>query len=101
MGHNLCLDIFGGPSEQEAAVGLPVHGEAPLVTYDISERGDELVMAQPPLAELQVERRIELRGRAPSGFARACKPWGHGSACRLDPARDARAAVSAKGVTEF
>lgn len=64
MGHNLCLDIFGGPSEQEAAVGLPVHGEAPLVTYDISERGDELVMnAHLPLAELQVERRIELRGR--------------------------------------
>ena len=28
MGHNLCLDIFGGPSAAEAAAGLPVHGEA-------------------------------------------------------------------------
>src|SRR5580704_603368 len=27
MGHNLCLDIFGGPSAEEAAAGLGVHGE--------------------------------------------------------------------------
>src|SRR5205823_573565 len=27
MGHNLCLDIFGGPSVDEAAAGLPAHGE--------------------------------------------------------------------------
>ena len=27
MGHNLCLDMFGGPSEEEAAAGLTVHGE--------------------------------------------------------------------------
>src|SRR5579859_4623141 len=27
MGHNLCLDIFGGPSPEEAAAGLTVHGE--------------------------------------------------------------------------
>src|SRR6266849_5753424 len=26
MGHNLCLDIFGGPSADEAAAGLSVHG---------------------------------------------------------------------------
>ncbi len=28
MGHNLCLDIFGGPSDAEAAAGLTAHGEA-------------------------------------------------------------------------
>src|SRR3974390_364051 len=28
LGHNLCLDIFGGPSESEAAGGMTVHGEA-------------------------------------------------------------------------
>ena len=28
MGHNLCLDIFGGPSAEEAHAGFPVHGEA-------------------------------------------------------------------------
>src|SRR3954453_16731505 len=25
MGQNLCLDTFGGPSDEEAAAGLPVH----------------------------------------------------------------------------
>src|SRR5262245_53012692 len=28
MGHNLCLDIFGGPSDEEFAAGITVHGEA-------------------------------------------------------------------------
>ena len=27
MGHNLCLDLFGAPSEEEARAGLTVHGE--------------------------------------------------------------------------
>jgi len=27
MGHNLCLDLFGGPSPEEAEAGLTVHGE--------------------------------------------------------------------------
>ena len=35
MGHNLCLDIFGGPSADEAAAGLTPHGEASVATYDI------------------------------------------------------------------
>src|SRR5690349_7816411 len=33
MGHNLCLDLFGPPSEDEAAAGLPVHGEAGVVRH--------------------------------------------------------------------
>ena len=65
MGHNLCLDIFGGPSAEEAAAGLPVHGEASLVAYDAYLTGTELTMkAHLPLAELQVERRLALRGPA-------------------------------------
>src|SRR5262245_63279294 len=32
MGHNVCLDVFGGPSDEEAAAGLTAHGEAPVVT---------------------------------------------------------------------
>src|SRR5262245_34477478 len=27
MGHNLCLDIFGGPSPEEIDAGLSAHGE--------------------------------------------------------------------------
>jgi len=65
MGHNLCLDIFGGPSDEEAAAGLPVHGEASLVRYDIQRSSTELVLqALLPLANLQLERRIELNDRA-------------------------------------
>jgi hypothetical protein len=65
MGHNLCMDIFGGPSAEEAAAGLPVHGEASTVEYDIQACSTEIVMrANLPLASLQIERRIELRERA-------------------------------------
>jgi len=39
MGHNLCLDIFGVPSPEEAAAGLTVHGEASIERYEIE--GDE------------------------------------------------------------
>jgi hypothetical protein len=65
MGHNLCLDIFGGPSVEEEAAGLPVHGEASLVPYDIGGSDDEIVMrARLPLANLEVERELVLRGGA-------------------------------------
>ena len=64
MGHNLCLDIFGGPSAEEAAAGLTPHGEASVVAYEIETDGTALSMrACLPLAGLQFERRIELRGR--------------------------------------
>ncbi len=36
MGHNLCMDLFGGPSEDEAAAGISVHGEASVAKYDIT-----------------------------------------------------------------
>jgi hypothetical protein len=64
MGHNLCLDIFGGPSDEEAAAGLTPHGEASVAPYDVDVNGAVLSMrARFPLANLGFERRIELRGR--------------------------------------
>lgn len=61
MGHNLCLDIFGGPSPEEAAAGVPVHGEASHVRYQIKATATELAQqALLPRANLEVERRIEL-----------------------------------------
>src|SRR5512135_3219579 len=33
MGHNLCMDIFGGPSEAEAKAGMTVHGEGSVAAY--------------------------------------------------------------------
>jgi hypothetical protein len=32
-GHNICLDYFGPPSEEEAAQGLSTHGEAPSLRW--------------------------------------------------------------------
>jgi len=63
MGHNLCLDIFGGPSAEEFAAGLQPHGEASIVTYDLDAKDMELV-ASATLAEarLRVERRLGLNG---------------------------------------
>jgi len=64
MGHNVCLDIFGGPSDEEAAAGLTPHGEAAVVPYEIEAMGTVLSMgARLPLADLRFERRIELDGR--------------------------------------
>src|SRR6478752_6474872 len=39
LGHNLCLDLFGPPSPEEAAAGITVHGEASVVPYE-TETGD-------------------------------------------------------------
>lgn len=64
MGHNLCLDIFGGPSAEEAAAGLTVHGEGSMVPYDIRKTDDELICcAHLPEANLRFERRLSLSSR--------------------------------------
>ncbi|MFB3826032.1 MAG: hypothetical protein ACE15B_04650 [Bryobacteraceae bacterium] len=63
MGHNLCMDIFGGPSEAEAAAGLTVHGEASVVPYEISESGPALTQrARLPQSQLAFERVLRLSG---------------------------------------
>jgi hypothetical protein len=63
MGHNLCMDIFGVPSAEEAAAGLDVHGEASVARYEI-EGGDSSLVMRTRLREagLAFERRITLDG---------------------------------------
>lgn len=64
MGHNLCLDIFGGPSPEEAAAGLTVHGEAPVARYDVTASNGEVILrAGFPESRLAFERRLRLAGR--------------------------------------
>jgi hypothetical protein len=65
MGHNLCLDFFGGPSAEEAACGATVHGEGSIVPYQI-EAGDGALRMHAclPGAQINFERSLELRGRA-------------------------------------
>jgi hypothetical protein len=61
MGHNLCLDIFGVPSVDEAAAGLGVHGEAPTASYEIEETNGALrLRAEFPIAAIKFERLVEL-----------------------------------------
>jgi hypothetical protein len=63
MGHNLCLDIFGGPSTEEAALGYTAHGEASVVRYEIDESQDGLQMhATLPLAQISFARVLQLQG---------------------------------------
>jgi hypothetical protein len=65
MGHNLCLDIFGGPSAEEAAAGLTAHGEASVARYDIDASAAALTMtAVLAMAQLKVKRHLELHQRA-------------------------------------
>ena len=64
MGHNLCLDIFGPPSEKEAKNGLTAHGEGSVAPYELTVHAHEIVArAQFPIAGLEFERRLELRDR--------------------------------------
>ena len=64
MGHNLCLDVFGGPSEAEVAAGQSVHGEASIATYAFEGSRTDLTMrADFPIAQLQFERQLELVDR--------------------------------------
>jgi hypothetical protein len=64
MGHNLCLDVFGGPSAAEEAAGLPVHGEASVARFEIRGLDQRIEMrATLPAAQLRVERTIALDGR--------------------------------------
>ena len=65
MGHNLCLDIFGGPSAEEAAAGFPVHGETSVAPFSVTVNGRALSMSTLlPAAQLRVERHIALDDRS-------------------------------------
>jgi hypothetical protein len=61
MGHSICLDTYGGPSPEEAAAGMPIHGEGPTAHYDADGAGDSISLsATLPLAQVRFERRIRL-----------------------------------------
>jgi hypothetical protein len=63
MGHNLCLDVFGGPSASEAAAGLPAHGEASVAPFSVTSSARTIEMETVlPQAQLQVTRTLTLEG---------------------------------------
>jgi hypothetical protein len=64
MGHNVCLDIFGPPTEDEEKAGIGAHGEGSIAPYELTTSGHELTeRARFPIAGLDFVRRIALRGR--------------------------------------
>lgn len=66
MGHNLCLDLFGGPSDAEAAAGMTVHGEAPVAAYEMSSSAGEISQRTLlPKAELRFARKVRLHAGSP------------------------------------
>ena len=63
MGHNVCIDLFGGPSPSEEAAGIPVHGEASVLPWEIAESGGEISCAcRMPMSGLQFRRTLRLDG---------------------------------------
>lgn len=67
MGHNICLDIFGPPSEEEAAAGLDVHGEAPVARYDAQPIGELGLRLETELSEagLKFRREVHMKPGSP------------------------------------
>src|SRR5215472_4509060 len=67
VGHNLCLDYFGGPSEEEAKLGLPIHGEAGISLWQkmrAEAKGPEAILEMSvklPVAGLSFTRQIKIR----------------------------------------
>jgi hypothetical protein len=65
MGHNVCLDVFGGPSAEEADAGLTAHGEASVARYTVAASGPQVLMeAVLAMAALCVRRTIALHDHA-------------------------------------
>ena len=66
-GHSLCVDYFGAPSEEEALLGLPLHGEVASSRWTLVRKGSQRglgllsVRSAAPSAGLLVQRDISLR----------------------------------------
>jgi hypothetical protein len=61
MGHNVCIDLFGGPTAEEAAAGVTVHGEASVLPYRIeTENGALVARVEMPLSQMAFGREIRL-----------------------------------------
>jgi hypothetical protein len=66
-GHNICLDYFGPPSEEEAAQGLSTHGEAPSALWEktrLNATSQEVALTlgvDLPVASLHFSRELRLR----------------------------------------
>lgn len=69
-GHNICLNQFGTPSQEELSAGIGTHGEAPVARWKMIKRRltamrlDFTYGCDLPIAGLRVERTITMRKRS-------------------------------------
>jgi hypothetical protein len=65
FGHFLCLDRWGPPSDAEGKLGMPYHGEASSVPWqvEIDESRSTVVTARLPKAGLSVRRTVSIASR--------------------------------------
>jgi hypothetical protein len=67
VGHNLCLDYFGPPSDEEVKQGLSIHGEAPSAKWQksgakaTSKDAALELSVRLPIAGLRFSREIKIR----------------------------------------
>ena len=60
-GHALCLDLFGPPSPQEAALGVVLHGEAAIHPWSFETTPTSCIgRVHLPVVQLNFERRLSL-----------------------------------------
>ncbi len=67
MGHFLCLDRWGAPSDAESQNGMPFHGEASHVMWNVTQKPNSTggliqaeMSAELPLAGMAIKRRMRL-----------------------------------------
>ncbi len=64
MGHNLCLDMFGPPSDEEARAGMVAHAEAGVAPWVFTDSGSEVSgSCVLPASQLACTRTLRLEGR--------------------------------------
>lgn len=68
-GHSLCLDTFGMPTTVEAALGVPLHGEASVRNWGIEVTDNGCICrASLPVARLAFQREILLVAKSAALF---------------------------------
>jgi len=77
MGHFLCLDRWGAPSEAELNNGMPFHGEAPYVNWNVDQQPRTVkgaveaeMSASLPMAGLDIHRTLRLLDNGPVAIVR-------------------------------
>ncbi|MBL8294796.1 MAG: hypothetical protein JNN08_23325 [Bryobacterales bacterium] len=63
-GHFICFDRWGAPSEAEKTNGMPFHGEAPRVAWQVTGKtaNSASMHAHLPMANLEIHRTVNLQG---------------------------------------